>query len=73
MSEPLSAEVRGRNLANLVPGEMAIVRDLQFAEKDAVRLMELGFIPGTTISCHRRVPMGDLRVYTSRRLADRDP
>ena len=41
----------------------AVVETLGFDEADSVRLMELGFIPGTVVSCRRRVPLGDLAVY----------
>ncbi len=51
------------NLSNLDPGSTATVRELHFDEADRVRLMELGFIPGTAVACQRRVPLGDLAVY----------
>lgn len=51
------------SLINLVPGTTAVVAELRFEEADAVRLMELGFVPGVSVSCQRRVPMGDLTVY----------
>ena len=51
------------SLAALEPGTTAVVRELRFGESDKVRLMELGFIPGMSVSCQRRVPMGDLAVY----------
>ncbi len=51
------------SLADLSPGTTAVVGELRFDEVDAVRLMELGFIPGMSVSCQRRVPMGDLSVY----------
>ena len=40
-----------------------MVAELRFGDADAVRLMEMGFIPGASVSCQRRVPMGDLSVY----------
>ncbi len=51
------------SLWDLSPGNTAIVSVLQFDEADSMRLMELGFIPGTSVSCQRRVPLGDLAVY----------
>lgn len=51
------------SLIDLVPGTTAVVTELRFEEDDAVRLMELGFVPGVSVSCQRRVPMGDLSVY----------
>ena len=50
-------------LSELAPGTSAIVDELLLSEADALRLMELGFIPGSTVSCQRRVPLGDLSVY----------
>ena len=50
-------------LADLRPGTTAVVGELELNQRDAVRLMELGFIPGMPVSCQRRVPMGDLAVY----------
>lgn len=51
------------SLADLRPGTSAEVTALAFGEADSVRLMELGFIPGTVVTCERRVPLGDLTVY----------
>ncbi len=50
-------------LTDLRPGNSAVVDELRFNEADTVRLMELGFIPGMTVSCQRRIPLGDLAVY----------
>ena len=50
-------------LTDLKPGNSAVVDELRFNEADTVRLMELGFIPGMTVSCQRRVPLGDLAIY----------
>jgi Fe2+ transport system protein FeoA len=63
MSERRSAAARAKSLADLKPGTTAVVGELGFDESDAVRLMELGFIPGMSVSCRRRVPMGDLSIY----------
>lgn len=46
-------------LANLQPGARAIVRKLSGAPELLRRLMELGFVPGTTVTLVRRAPMGD--------------
>lgn len=51
------------DLSDLEPGTSAVVTELRFDEADSLRLMELGFIPGAAVSCHRRVPLGDLAVY----------
>lgn len=50
-------------LADLKTGTSALIDRLDVDEGDAVRLMELGFIPGLSVSCQRRVPLGDLTVY----------
>lgn len=52
-----------RTLADLRTGTTALIDRLDVDEADAVRLMELGFIPGLSVSCQRRVPLGDLTVY----------
>lgn len=51
------------SLADLQPGTSAEITALAFEEADSVRLMEQGFIPGTVVTCERRVPLGDLAVY----------
>ena len=50
-------------LAEMRSGTTAIIEKLDMEEHDAVRLMELGFIPEMSVSCQRSVPLGDLRVY----------
>ena len=50
-------------LDRLLPGATAVLRELAFEEADRVRLMELGFIPGSSVSCQRVVPLGDLAIY----------
>ncbi len=56
MSKPVT-------LASLEPGRTAVIGELAFDEPDAVRVMELGFIPGAPVSCQRFVPLGDVAVY----------
>ncbi len=57
----------GRNapltLADLQEGESGVVDSLELPEEVALRLMELGFIPGTTVVAGRAAPGGDPRVY----------
>jgi ferrous iron transport protein A len=50
-------------LADLAEGEAGVVESLQLPEDVALRLMELGFIPGTTVVAGRAAPGGDPRVY----------
>ena len=51
------------SLDRLSPGATAVIAALDFEEADRVRLMELGFIPGSAVSCQRVVPMGDLAIF----------
>jgi len=50
-------------LADLREGESGVVDSLELPEEVALRLMELGFIPGTTVVAGRAAPGGDPRVY----------
>ena len=47
----------------LRPGITAVIEELDFGQDDRVRLMQLGFIPGSSVSCQRVVPLGDLSIY----------
>lgn len=50
-------------LAELREGEAGVVDSLDLPEDVALRLMELGFIPGTTVIAGKAAPGGDPRVY----------
>lgn len=50
-------------LDHLSPGATGVIAALDFEEADRVRLMELGFIPGSSVSCQRVVPLGDLAIF----------
>src|SRR5947209_19481124 len=52
-----------RRLAELRPGEQAILEKLELPEDDARRLMELGFLPGHTVTPALAAPGGDPRVF----------
>ena len=52
-----------RTLADLHEGEAGVVDALDLPEDVALRLMELGFIPGTTVVAGKAAPGGDPRVY----------
>jgi ferrous iron transport protein A len=54
---------RPETLADLVEGEAGTVATLDLPEDIALRLMELGFIPGTIVVAGRAAPGGDPRVY----------
>jgi len=51
------------SLADLRRGEHGVLEDLDLPEDQALRLMELGFLPGTRITAARSAPGGDPRVY----------
>jgi ferrous iron transport protein A len=50
-------------VADLREGESGVVDSLELPEDVALRLMELGFIPGTIVVAGRAAPGGDPRVY----------
>ncbi len=52
-----------RTLADLPEGEAGILEALRLPEDVALRLMELGFLPGTTIVAGKTAPGGDPRVF----------
>jgi ferrous iron transport protein A len=52
-----------RTLAELREGETGTLEALELPEDIALRLMELGFLPGTTVVVGRSAPGGDPRVY----------
>jgi len=57
---------RGRlpvTLADLAEGESAVLDSLDLPEDVALRLMELGFLPGSEIVAGKTAPGGDPRVY----------
>ncbi len=52
-----------RNLTVLKRGESAILESIDLPEDDARRLMELGFLPGHSITRAHAAPGGDPRVF----------
>jgi ferrous iron transport protein A len=50
-------------LSELKKGESAILDRLDLPEDDARRLMELGFVPGHTVTPAHSAPGGDPRVF----------
>lgn len=50
-------------LAELQEGDEAVLDRLDLPEDVARRLMELGFLPGTTVKASRSAPGGDPRVF----------
>ncbi len=49
----------GSPLAELPLGTRAVVRHVDGPRPVALRLMELGLLPGTIVTVHRRAPLGD--------------
>ena len=52
-----------RRLADLLPGETAVLDAIDLPEEDARRLMELGFLPGLPVTASRRSPFGDPSLF----------
>ena len=52
-----------RNLTALKKGESGILERIDMPEWDAQRLMELGFLPGQTVTRAHAAPGGDPRVF----------
>ncbi|HEX8552425.1 MAG TPA: FeoA family protein [Abditibacteriaceae bacterium] len=46
-------------LADLKPEQSGTVREVDMTSPDAVRLMELGIVPGTSVRVVRFAPLGD--------------
>lgn len=55
----MSPKRKTKKLAELPVGARAVVRKVSGEPELLRRLMELGFVPGTTITLVRRAPMGD--------------
>lgn len=52
-----------RNLTELKRGEQGIIDHIDLPEDDARRLMELGFLPGHSVTPAHSAPGGDPRVF----------
>jgi ferrous iron transport protein A len=57
------AKNSAKNLAQLGRGESGVLDRLDLPEEDAQRLMELGFLPGHSITRGHAAPGGDPRVF----------
>ena len=55
--------VAAHRLCDLGLGELGVIDRLELPEADARRLMELGFLPGSTVSRRRRSPLGGPDVF----------
>jgi ferrous iron transport protein A len=60
-SDPLSTA-----LADLRPGETAVIADVAIQGPLGRRLEDLGFLPGTAVTVVRRAPLGDPSAYELR-------
>jgi ferrous iron transport protein A len=58
-----AASNTSRRLADLREGEAAIIEHIDLPTDFATRLMELGFLPGMTVTAARCAPGGDPRVF----------
>jgi len=50
---------RQTSLADIEIGGRAVIHAVRCARPDAVRLMEMGMLPGTEVEIVRRAPLGD--------------
>jgi ferrous iron transport protein A len=58
-----STKDRAKNLTELKPGEAGVLEKLDLPEDDARRLMEMGFVPGHSVTRGLSAPGGDPRVF----------
>jgi len=58
-----SEKDRAKNLTELKPGEAGVLDKLNLPEDDARRLMEMGFVPGHSVTRGLSAPGGDPRVF----------
>lgn len=54
---------KAKNLTELKPGEAGVLDKLDLPEADAQRLMEMGFVPGHSVTRGLSAPGGDPRVF----------
>lgn len=52
-----------RRLADLREGEAGVIESIELPADFAMRLMELGFLPGMSVTAARCAPGGDPRVF----------
>jgi ferrous iron transport protein A len=60
---PRRNEPKARNLTELERGETGIIDRLDLPEDEARRLMEMGFLPGHSVTPAHAAPGGDPRVF----------
>lgn len=67
MKKDFNIEISGeRSLADLAPGERAVVSEVLVEGPVGRRLMDLGLLPQTPVQALRRSPLGDPTVYALR-------
>ena len=59
----LSSQNPRLTLLDLRKGDAAVLDSIELPADDAQRLMELGFLPGTSITAGQSAPGGDPRVF----------
>jgi ferrous iron transport protein A len=59
----LSSNHAPRTLLHLRKGDVAILDHIDLPADDARRLMELGFLPGASVTAGQSAPGGDPRVF----------
>jgi len=62
-SEPRGKVPPAASLAELRRGHHGVLDRLELPEDQALRLMELGFLPGARVAAAHSAPGGDPRVY----------
>jgi len=65
-SDTSGAEAKGRSLADLPPGSVAVVASVDVSGPIGRRLLDLGFVPRTEVRVVRRAPLGDPLEYEVR-------
>ena len=58
-----TTQIAHRTLADLTRGEEGVLECIDLPEELCIRLMELGFVPGTVVSGGYAAPGGDPRVF----------
>lgn len=56
-------ETQALKLADLREGQTAVIESIDLPAELSNRLMELGFLPGTSVTAARSAPGGDPRVF----------
>jgi len=60
------ARARAKALSDLSVGQTGVIRSVGATSMARNRLLDLGFLPGTTVTVVRRAPLGDPTAYRVR-------